>query len=166
MKSRVVLGLLLLSVGACVEPWVPESYPVTVDLDAALSDEDRGAALDACAVLNEAVGIEVLRPVEGNGRLIQRGRIHIAPGDPAADRLAEANRSHWSCRVRVEQTSTRILVHELLHCFGLGHDPRRESVLYPAAGPLLMRGHVDAIREQLGLALTESDQPSWSVPQS
>lgn len=162
---QATLLMAALQTTAC-STWTPESFPVTVDMDSSLSEDAKENVVSATALLNDAVGAEVLKPVESNGRRIQRGRIHVYAGKAPHGAEGAAARNHWSCRVALDSSAEPIVVHELLHCFGLEHDPRKGSVMAEFVGRTLMPDHVHYLRDLAGIesSLSSSDERGWRIP--
>ena len=152
---RFVSVTLSLFVAAC-SPWVPDSFPVTVDLDDRLTVEQKSAAIEACETWNQAVGRRVLRPVESNGRDIQRGRIAIRETSPRAGEIATSTANAWHCEIAVKGLGydPLTMTHELGHCFGLEHDALTHSVMrkYSQPDQRLLPQHVDYVRELVTIA--------------
>lgn len=149
-SSRPLLFASLALMSAACEPWVPDSFPVVVDLSENLTSEQKQAARSACESWNAAVQEPVLSPVEGNGRRIQRGRIHVKPGNPRPGALATAETDHWHCEIEVRGLGNdpATLVHELGHCLGLSHDKLPFSIMaaYAGAEQRLLPEHVAHVR--------------------
>jgi len=146
---------LTLFVAAC-SPWVPDSFPVTVDLDDHLTVEQKTAAIEACESWNEAVGRRVLRPVESNDRGIQRGRIAIRQKSPRRGEIATSTANAWHCEIAVKGLGydPLTMTHELGHCFGLEHDALTHSVMRKYSHPeqRLLPQHIDYVRELMTLS--------------
>jgi hypothetical protein len=147
---RFHLLALTLSLSAC-SPWVPDDFPVAVDLDDQLTIEQKTAAIEACDAWNSAVGEYVLRPVETNDRSIQRGRIAIRAKRPRFGEIATSTANAWHCEIAVRGLGydPTTMTHELGHCLGLEHDELPHSVMgkYSQPGQELLPEHIDYVRE-------------------
>jgi hypothetical protein len=152
---RSLAALLALAVSAC-SPWVPDSFPVKVDLGDELTPEQRTAAIEACDTWNEAVGASVLRPVESNGRKIQRGRIAIRADRPRFGEIATSTANAWHCSIAVRGLGydPNTMVHELGHCLGLEHDRLPHSIMmeYSLPGQQLLPEHIAYVRDLVGFS--------------
>jgi hypothetical protein len=147
---RSIMAVLWLGVAAC-SPWVPDSFPVKVDLSDELTPEQRNAAIEACDTWNTRVGASVLRPVESNGRRLQRGRIAVRADRPRPGEIATSTANAWHCTIAVRGLGydPNTMIHELGHCLGLEHDRMPHSIMneYSQPGQALLPEHIEYVRD-------------------
>jgi hypothetical protein len=140
---------------------VPDSFPVTVDLGDDLTVEQKTAAIEACESWNEAIGTKVLRPVEGNDRAIQRGRIAVRPTRPRFGELATTTSNMWHCEIAVKGLGydPLTMTHELGHCFGLEHDTLPYSIMrkYSQPDQRILPEHISYVRDLVSVSARQSE---------
>jgi hypothetical protein len=161
MRTLLLLALLLTT--GC-ELWVPDEFPVKVDLPADVTEAQVESVVLAIERIELAAGFDVFELVSGNGRTIQRGRIAIRStgmtAQAAKDRhyhVSVANTNHWSCRASLATDAIpELATHELMHCLGIEHDDIPGSVMSSETlGWTIRDGHVRHMRELAGLPMSD-----------
>lgn len=150
---KFVAAVLALFLVGCSE-WVPEEFPVKVDLGD-MSEEQELAVIEACDQLNAEVGSAFLKPVSGNGRAIQRGRIHVDSDKPNPGMAATAFHTPWSCKIALGKSTAHVGVikHELLHCLGIEHSDNPADLMFEG-GPgsdKMSQADLEYVRDLVGM---------------
>jgi hypothetical protein len=154
---RTPLILVLLTSTACA--WVPDEFPVKVELPSDATDEQVEALTEAIANIDAAAEFDVLELVSSDGRRRSPDRIQVAStGLTYAEawqrgyRVDVARHRMRGCTIWLStDVGPKTATHELLHCLDVRHDETPGSVMGEHGGFDILPTHVAHLRALAGL---------------